>query len=150
MYLTISSSIKVVLASHESSVVCAINEDNAISTYCKMLSQGDCEQVCYLSGIYHNIDSQDVQVFDIDYMNGKRDFTVDPINFGDLAELVAELHAENIKCIPILVSIVSIQILRYGPILFSFMYSLIFFYTSGFIFYIIMTNSLMCFIASFY
>ena len=44
-------------------------------------------------------------MFDIDYMDGRRDFTVDPVNFGDLPQLVAELHAENIRSIPILVSI---------------------------------------------
>jgi len=45
---------------------------------------------------------QDVQTFDIDYMDKKRDFTYDPENFGDLPELINELNLENIRTILIL------------------------------------------------
>ena len=53
----------------------------------------------YLPALY-----QDVQTFDIDYMDGFKDFTYDPVNFGDLPELVEELHADNIRTTLILVS----------------------------------------------
>ena len=47
---------------------------------------------------------QDVQVLDIDYMERQRDFTYDPVNWGDLPELVQELHNDDVKVTIILVS----------------------------------------------
>lgn len=40
---------------------------------------------------------QDGQTLDIDYMDGRQDFTIDPVNWGDLPDLVDELHNEGIK-----------------------------------------------------
>lgn len=40
---------------------------------------------------------QDVQVFDIDYMDQRHDFTYDQNNFGDLPALIEELRNENIR-----------------------------------------------------
>ncbi|XP_050693743.1 sucrase-isomaltase, intestinal-like [Eriocheir sinensis] len=40
---------------------------------------------------------QDVQVIDSDYMERQRDFTYDPVKWGDLPELMEELHNDNIK-----------------------------------------------------
>lgn len=48
---------------------------------------------------------QDVQYADIDYMDGRKDFTIDPVNFGDLATYFSELKQNhNMKTIIILVS----------------------------------------------
>lgn len=46
---------------------------------------------------------QDVQTIDIDYMLRFRDFTIDPVNWGDLPALAQELHNENVKLTLILV-----------------------------------------------
>lgn len=46
---------------------------------------------------------QDVQTCDIDYMDRQRDFTYDPVNWGDMPDLINELHNDNIKVTLILV-----------------------------------------------
>lgn len=46
--------------------------------------------------------NQDVQYADIDYMDGRRDFTIDPVNFGDLPQLVNEVKADGLRFIVIL------------------------------------------------
>lgn len=48
--------------------------------------------------------SQDVQYGDIDYMCNKRDFTLDPVNFGGLPEYVDQLKQEGTRFIIILAS----------------------------------------------
>ncbi|KAF0295157.1 Sucrase-isomaltase, intestinal [Amphibalanus amphitrite] len=40
---------------------------------------------------------QDVQYSDIDYMDGKRDFTIDPNNFADLPTFIQELREEGVR-----------------------------------------------------
>ena len=64
--------------------------------------------ICDCTCVHHKIPCvrhQDVQTLDIDYMNRQRDFTYDPIHWGDLPDLVQELHNDNIKVTIILVSI---------------------------------------------
>lgn len=39
---------------------------------------------------------------DIDYMDGYKDFTWDPVNFGDLPAFLEEVHEGNQQYIPIL------------------------------------------------
>jgi len=43
-----------------------------------------------------------VQYADIDYMDGKRDFTIDPVNFGDLPALVDEVKVDGVRFVVIL------------------------------------------------
>ena len=43
-------------------------------------------------------------MLDIDYMNRFKDFTVDPVNFSDLDDLVQELHDDGLQVTIILVS----------------------------------------------
>lgn len=45
-----------------------------------------------------------MQTLDIDYMDRKRDFTYDPVSWGDLPGLTQELHNDNIRLTIILVS----------------------------------------------
>jgi len=45
---------------------------------------------------------QDVQYADIDYMDGKRDFTIDPVNFAGLPKLVEGIKAEGVRFVVIL------------------------------------------------
>ncbi|XP_063062788.1 lysosomal alpha-glucosidase [Engraulis encrasicolus] len=45
---------------------------------------------------------QDVQWNDIDYMEDKRDFTFDPVNFDTLPELAKDLHTHNQKYVVIM------------------------------------------------
>lgn len=40
---------------------------------------------------------QDGQTMDIDYMDGRKDFTFDPEAWADLPELIEELHKDNLK-----------------------------------------------------
>ena len=47
---------------------------------------------------------KDIQYGDIDYMEEKRDFTIDPINFADLPEYVDQLREEGTRFVIILVS----------------------------------------------
>ena len=47
---------------------------------------------------------QDVQWNDLDYADKRRVFTFDPRRFGDLPEMVEELHQKGMKYILILVS----------------------------------------------
>lgn len=47
--------------------------------------------------------TQDVQYGDIDYMDDKRDFTVDNVNFAGLAEYIQELKAQGTRFVIILV-----------------------------------------------
>ncbi|XP_046655180.1 maltase-glucoamylase, intestinal-like [Daphnia pulicaria] len=44
----------------------------------------------------------DIQYADIDYMDGRRDFTIDPDNFGDLPALVDEVKQDGLRFIIIL------------------------------------------------
>ena len=44
-----------------------------------------------------------MQYGDIEYMDGYKDFTIDPINFGGLPEYVDELKVEGTRFIIILV-----------------------------------------------
>jgi hypothetical protein len=46
---------------------------------------------------------QDVQHADIDYMDQKKDFTYDPVNFKGFPEFVKELHNNGQKLVIILV-----------------------------------------------
>ena len=57
----------------------------------------------------------DVQWADIDYMDGSRVFTIDPVNFGDLPQLVSELHNESIRFIPIYDPTIAAEFGTYGP-----------------------------------
>jgi len=45
---------------------------------------------------------QDIQYADIDYMDGKRDFTIDPVNFAGLPKLVDDIKAEGVRFVVIL------------------------------------------------
>ena len=48
--------------------------------------------------------TQDVQYADIDYMDGRKDFTIDPVLFGDLPQYFQKLRSEyHMKTIIILV-----------------------------------------------
>uniref|UniRef100_A0A0P5BNP6 alpha-glucosidase n=1 Tax=Daphnia magna TaxID=35525 RepID=A0A0P5BNP6_9CRUS len=44
----------------------------------------------------------DIQYADIDYMDGRRDFTIDPVNFGDLPALVDEVKKGGLRFVIIL------------------------------------------------
>lgn len=39
---------------------------------------------------------------DIDYMEDYKDFTFDPVNYGDLPQFVEEIHENNLQYIPII------------------------------------------------
>ena len=39
---------------------------------------------------------------DIDYMDNYKDFTFDPKNFGNLSQLISDLHKDNKHYIPII------------------------------------------------
>ncbi len=43
-----------------------------------------------------------MQYADIDYMDGRRDFTIDPVNFGDLPALVDEIKKDGLRFITII------------------------------------------------
>lgn len=43
-----------------------------------------------------------MQYADIDYMDGRRDFTIDPVNFGDLPTLVDEVKKDGLRFITII------------------------------------------------
>ncbi|XP_071523342.1 sucrase-isomaltase, intestinal-like [Panulirus ornatus] len=58
---------------------------------------------------------QDVQTCDIDYMNRYRDFTYDPVNWGDLPDLIQELHNDNLKVTLILDPALVIDFDDYQP-----------------------------------
>ena len=45
---------------------------------------------------------KDIQYADIDYMDGRRDFTIDPVNFADLPALVDEIKQDGLRFIVIL------------------------------------------------
>lgn len=47
---------------------------------------------------------QDIQYGDIDYMDGMKDFTIDPVNFAGLPEYVQQLKSEGTRFVIILVS----------------------------------------------
>ncbi|KZR98836.1 Lysosomal alpha-glucosidase, partial [Daphnia magna] len=49
-----------------------------------------------------NCVSQDIQYADIDYMDGRRDFTIDPVNFRDLPALVDEVKKGGLRFVIIL------------------------------------------------
>ena len=53
---------------------------------------------------------QDVQYGDIDYMESKLDFTVDPENYKGLSEFVNEIHNMGMKYIVIQVIIFSFKL----------------------------------------
>ncbi|CAF2051540.1 unnamed protein product [Rotaria magnacalcarata] len=56
-----------------------------------------------------------VQYADIDYMDAKKDFTIDPINFRGLKEYFAELNADGIRTIIILDPATIDDQLHYAP-----------------------------------
>ncbi|KAK3876903.1 hypothetical protein Pcinc_018349 [Petrolisthes cinctipes] len=58
---------------------------------------------------------QDVQTLDIDYMERFRDFTYDPVPWGDLPALTQELHNDNLKLTIILDPAVVIDWDNYPP-----------------------------------
>ncbi|KAK3870746.1 hypothetical protein Pcinc_024052 [Petrolisthes cinctipes] len=58
---------------------------------------------------------QDGQTFDIDYMDTRRDFTYDPVNWGDLPDLIQELHNDNLKVTTILDPALVIDFDTYQP-----------------------------------
>ncbi|XP_063608806.1 sucrase-isomaltase, intestinal-like [Penaeus indicus] len=58
---------------------------------------------------------QDVQTCDIDYMDRQRDFTYDPVNWGDMPDLIDELHNDNIKVTLILDPALVIDFDNYAP-----------------------------------
>lgn len=67
---------------------------------------------CLLAEVYFEIKPtcfhifQDIQYADIDYMDARKDFTIDPVNFADLPQYFQELRANHsMKTIIILVSI---------------------------------------------
>lgn len=43
-----------------------------------------------------------MQYADIDYMDGRRDFTIDRVNFGDLPALVDEIKKDGLRFITII------------------------------------------------
>jgi len=45
---------------------------------------------------------QDIQYADIDYMDGRRDFTIDPVNFAGLPKLVDRIKDEGVRFVVIL------------------------------------------------
>lgn len=45
---------------------------------------------------------KDIQYADIDYMDGRRDFTIDPINFAELPQLVDDIKKEGVRFVVIL------------------------------------------------
>nr|XP_045621913.1 sucrase-isomaltase, intestinal-like [Procambarus clarkii] len=58
---------------------------------------------------------QDVQTCDIDYMYRQRDFTYDPDNWGDMPDLLQELHNDNLRVILILDPALVIDFDNYPP-----------------------------------
>lgn len=46
---------------------------------------------------------QDVQYADIDHMDERKDFTIDPVNFNGLKEYFDELRSQGMRTIIILV-----------------------------------------------
>lgn len=53
--------------------------------------------------LHHTIISlQDVQFADIDYMAGRKDFTIDRVNFSDLPQLVDEIKTDGVRFVIIL------------------------------------------------
>ncbi|KAF0300110.1 Maltase-glucoamylase, intestinal [Amphibalanus amphitrite] len=59
---------------------------------------------------------QDVQYSDIDYMDTRRDFTVQPKQFGDLAKLVGELRGEGVHLALIYDPALAIDFGSYPPV----------------------------------
>ncbi|ROT64340.1 alpha glucosidase [Penaeus vannamei] len=55
------------------------------------------------------------QTCDIDYMDRQRDFTYDPVNWGDMPDLINELHNDNIKVTLILDPALVIDFDYYAP-----------------------------------
>ena len=47
---------------------------------------------------------QDVQWNDIDYMNNRNGFTIDPVNYADLGSFVEQLHKDGRHYVLIVVS----------------------------------------------
>ena len=58
----------------------------------------------------------DVQYVDIDYMDGRRDFTVGKDRFGDVSELIAELRQQNIHVALIYDPALASDFGRYPPV----------------------------------
>ncbi|XP_057366105.2 maltase-glucoamylase-like [Daphnia carinata] len=57
----------------------------------------------------------DVQYADIDYMDGRRDFTIDPVNFADLPALVDEVKKDGLRFGIILDPAIAHESFRYPP-----------------------------------
>ena len=45
---------------------------------------------------------KDVQYADIDYMDGRRDFSIDPVQFGGLPQLVKDIKSQGIRFVGII------------------------------------------------
>ncbi|KAA0190891.1 hypothetical protein HAZT_HAZT012257, partial [Hyalella azteca] len=58
---------------------------------------------------------QDVQTFDIDYMEDFKDFSYDHVKFNDLPQLADELHADNLKMVLILDPSIGVNITDNPP-----------------------------------
>ena len=59
---------------------------------------------------------QDVQYSDIDYMDVRRDFTVQPSQFGDMAKLVSELRGQGVHMALIYDPALAIDFGKYPPV----------------------------------
>ncbi|KZS13425.1 Lysosomal alpha-glucosidase [Daphnia magna] len=57
----------------------------------------------------------DIQYVDIDYMDKRRDFTIDPVNFADLPALVDEVKRDGLKFGIILDPAIAHELLGYPP-----------------------------------
>ncbi|KAK8727326.1 hypothetical protein OTU49_009816, partial [Cherax quadricarinatus] len=84
------------------------------------LSRWGYKSTDYVRGVRERMKSygipQDIQTFDIDYTDNKRDFTLDPINFGDMPELIQELHDDNIRVTLLVDPALVIDFENYPPV----------------------------------
>ncbi|KAB7495722.1 hypothetical protein Anas_05295 [Armadillidium nasatum] len=65
---------------------------------------------------YNSLDNyKDTQYFDIDYMDGRRDFTYDETNFATLPDVATQLHSENMKLVLMFDPAIAIDFDTYPP-----------------------------------
>lgn len=84
-------------AGHSTESVCIVDNNNDNRT--ESFEQGNSwAQGCGLCVFF-----QDVQHADIDYMDERKDFTYDPVNFKGFPEFVKELHNNGQKLVIIVV-----------------------------------------------